>query len=84
MGLVRNYTVLLEEVEKFLELSLKSDSANRSELLGGQTKDVFKNKEFNHSSASGDAFENIHDTLWDANQLLEEMGYKQSYDVKFW
>ena len=84
MGLVRNYSVLLEEVEDFLELSLRMNSVNQSDLLGRQTEHVVKKKEFNHSAVTGDMFENIHDTLWDANQLLEEMGYKQSYDVKFW
>ena len=84
MGLVRNYSVLLEEVEEFLELSLRMSSTNQSELLGGQTEHVVKNKELNHSAVTGDMFENIHDTLWDANQLLEEMGYKHSYEVKFW
>ena len=84
MGLVRNYSVLLEEVEEFLELSLISKSDNQSEVLGGHTERVVKNKEFSHSAVTGDMFENIHDTLWDANQLLEEMGYEQSSDVKFW
>ena len=82
MELMRNVTVLLGEIEQFLELNLKSDSANHSELLSTRIiKDIVK---LNNSAVTGDIFEDIQDTLWDANQLLEEMGYTQSYTVKLW
>jgi hypothetical protein len=87
---MRNWSSIILDIENYLlanqnHISLKYfDSSDKSDLFSGDAGQFIKHTYLNSSNDRKEYFEELNNTLFNVTQVLEEIGFGELVDSKFW